>query len=79
MNHLEALHEETLKSCLQNYMDYSMESQDLLNEYHDLENKILNEFISYKEISIKQNTLFINDLKEDACSEYNTEMKNVIY
>ena len=78
MNEIEQLHEETLKTCLQNYIDYSMESQELLNEYYDLETVIQKAFINYKEICIKQNSLFINSLKEKACNEYNLEMKNVI-
>lgn len=75
MSELINLHQETLQTCLDNYKLYSMETSS--DDYHDLESSLLNSFSNYKDICSQKNIIFIKNLKETACTEYKTQMKNV--
>ena len=74
---MDKLNDETFGKCLENYNNYSMETEDSLNEKNELEILLKNKFSYVRETAIKNNLIFINDLKQKISCQYETEMKKV--
>ena len=75
INNLDDLHTNTLKLCLENYKNYSMDSSDSLYELNELEMSLKSIHLNKKQLAQKQNSAYIDNLKQSACSEYLNEMK----
>ena len=77
INELDKLNQKTFNKCLENYDTYSMETDDNLNEKIELEMLLKNKFLNLKETAIKNNSVYINNLKKKITSQYELEMKKV--